>query len=141
MSESVSALDYLRDPRLALHATGAMPAWLWSADGSKILWANPTAAAILDASSPAEIDVLRVDEAIANQISSLATTMSGGQPARLARLRGLPIGFGRALTCLCSRIPLAERSSAILVASIEEAGPRLTLDEQVRRLAAGSNVP
>ena len=76
MSESDFALDYLRDPRLALHATGAMPAWLWSADGSKILWANPTAAAILDASSPAEITALRVDELIANQIANLATTMS-----------------------------------------------------------------
>jgi PAS domain S-box-containing protein len=141
MSESDFALDYLRDPRLALHATGAMPAWLWSADGSKILWANPTAAAILDASSPAKITALRVDESIANQIASLATTMSTGQSARLARLRGLPIGFGRALTCLCSRIPLAERSSAILVVSVEQAGPRLTLEEQVRRLLAGSNAP
>ena len=141
MSDAVSALDCLRDPRLALHATGAMPAWLWSADGCKILWANPTAAAIFDASSPAEIAALRVDESIANQIANLATTMSTGQPARLARLRGLPIGFGRALTCLCSRIQLAERSSAILMVSTEPAGPRIALEEQVRRLVAGSNAP
>jgi hypothetical protein len=141
MSDVVSALDYLRDARLALHATGAMPAWLWSADGSKILWANPTAAAILDASSLAEVTALRVDEAIASQISSLATTMSSGQPARLARLRGLPIGLGRALTCLCSRIAFAERSSVLLVVSIEQAGPHLTLEEQVRRLVAGSTAP
>ena len=36
-----------RDPRLeaqlADHATSAAPAWLWSADGSQILWANAVA--------------------------------------------------------------------------------------------------
>ena len=139
MSDVVSALDYLRDPRLSLHATNAMPAWLWSPDGSKILWANPTGAAILDAVSPATVAAVRVDETIASQIANLATTMSAGMPARLARLRGLPIGFGRALTCLCSRIQLAERESAILVVAIEAAGPRLSLEEQLRRLVAGSN--
>ena len=29
------------DPRLAAHANSALPAWLWSADGTRILWANP----------------------------------------------------------------------------------------------------
>ena len=29
------------DPRLAAHAHGDMPAWLWSSDGTRILWANP----------------------------------------------------------------------------------------------------
>jgi PAS domain S-box-containing protein len=138
MSEHLSALDYLRDPRLSLHATSAMPVWLSSADGSKILWANPTAAAILGAASPAEVAGLRVDETIAIQIANLATTMPAGAPARLARLRGLAVGFGRALTCLCSRLQFAERSSAILVASIEQAGPRLSLSEQLCRLAMGS---
>ncbi len=138
MSEHLSALDYLRDPRLSLHATSAMPVWLWSADGSKVLWANPTAAAILGAASPAEAAGLRVDETIAIQVANLAMTMPAGAPARLARLRGLAVGFGRALTCLCSRLQFAEGSSAILVVSIEQAGPRLPLAEQLRRLAAGS---
>ena len=141
MSDAVPALDYLRDPRLSLHATSAMPVWLWSPDGDKILWGNPTAAAILNAVSPAEIAGLHVDEILAKQISNLATTMAGSAPARLARLRGLPIGFGRALTCLCSRIQFAELQSAILVVSIEPAGPRLPLDEQLRRLTAGSATP
>ena len=42
-----------RDPRLeaqvADHATSAAPAWLWSADGSQILWANAVGAAIFGA--------------------------------------------------------------------------------------------
>src|SRR5438874_5096995 len=32
------------DPRLALHATSALPAWLWSLDGTRILWSNPVGA-------------------------------------------------------------------------------------------------
>ena len=29
------------DPRLAAYAASRLPAWLWSADGQRILWANP----------------------------------------------------------------------------------------------------
>jgi len=32
------------DPRLAVHATSSLPAWLWSIDGTRVLWANPVAA-------------------------------------------------------------------------------------------------
>src|SRR5438270_14072228 len=32
------------DPRLAPYATSALPAWLWSIDGTRILWANPVGA-------------------------------------------------------------------------------------------------
>jgi PAS domain S-box-containing protein len=141
MSELGSTLECLRDPRLSAHALSALPAWLWSADGTKILWANPTAAAILGEPSPADIIGRPVDPAIANQIANLATTMSAGAPARLARLRGFDVGFGRALTCLCSRIQLADRASAILLVATEAAGPPLSLPEQLRRLIAGSHAP
>ncbi len=141
MSELGSTLDILRDPRLSAHALSALPAWLWSPDGLRILWANPTAAAILAATSPADIVTRPVNPTIANQIANLATTMSVGAPARLARLRGFDVGFGRALTCLCSRIQLAERGSAILLIATETAGPQLSLPEQLRRLIAGSHAP
>ena len=39
----------LNDPRLAAHALSPSPAWLWSADASRMLWANPPAAAIFEA--------------------------------------------------------------------------------------------
>ncbi len=38
----------LSDPRLAAHALSPTPVWLWSADATRVLWANPTAAAIFD---------------------------------------------------------------------------------------------
>jgi PAS domain S-box-containing protein len=56
---------------------------------------------------------------------------------RLERLRGFASGFGRALTCACSRLAISDGKSAVLVAATEPAGPALTLDERVRRLVAG----
>ena len=45
-----------RDPRLAELAASALPAWLWSADGARILWANP-AGALCSAPDSAELAV------------------------------------------------------------------------------------
>ena len=39
----------LTDPRLAAHALSPNPVWLWSADATRVLWANPIAAMIFDA--------------------------------------------------------------------------------------------
>ena len=38
----------LTDPRLAVHATSALPTWLGSSDGTRILWANPVGAIRLE---------------------------------------------------------------------------------------------
>src|SRR6185437_3013080 len=43
----------LNDPRLAAHALSPSPAWLWSIDGQRLLWANPIGAAIFENESPA----------------------------------------------------------------------------------------
>ena len=53
MDETIFASVYLGDPRLAAHAASATPVWLWSADGSRLLWANPAACAALGAAKPA----------------------------------------------------------------------------------------
>ncbi|HUD87637.1 MAG TPA: ATP-binding protein, partial [Xanthobacteraceae bacterium] len=54
--------------------------------------------------------------------------------------RGFGLGFGRALTCACSRIVLADGRAAILMAATEPAGPALPLAERVRRLFAGGQL-
>ena len=61
MNELGSLLSYLRDPKLAAHATSALPAWLWSADATRVLWVNPVAAAIFDVASPAAIAGYTID--------------------------------------------------------------------------------
>ena len=49
MTESDLHFKFLREPLLAAHALNPAPVWLWSANADRILWANPTGAAIFDA--------------------------------------------------------------------------------------------
>ena len=139
VSESKSLLGFLSDPRLALYATGHVPAWLWSADATHILWGNPTAAAIFNAPSPAALTGHTIDPkgSAALQIARLAGTLPYGSAPRLERLRGFGGRFGGPLLCNCARILLADRTPAILVVATEATGPKLPLGEQAKRLLAG----
>ncbi len=136
MSIVETELALLRHPRLSPLATSAWPAWLWSADGSQILWANAAGAALFGAATAAACTECRftVTEPSAAQIVRLAATLPSGGNERLERLRGF-VGFGRVLTCACSRI-VADGKSAVLVAAAESAGTAMTLAERVRRLFA-----
>ena len=44
MNNAEFQLRGVGDPRLAVHATSALAVWLWSIDGTRILWANPVGA-------------------------------------------------------------------------------------------------
>ena len=134
-----------RDPRLeaqvADHATSAAPAWLWSADGSQILWANAVAAAIFGA-EPAACSARRFDSKhpAAIEIMRLAETLPPPGQMRLERLRGFGGSFGRAVTCLCSRVAL-DNGGAIFLVATEPVGPALPLRERVSRLFANTGKP
>src|SRR5437870_8208156 len=106
MNSSGLRLAFLKDERLAPLAVSALPAWLWSTDAIRILWANPTGAAVFGAQNPADIARRKFDagQPAAAQIGRLAATLPQGGAARLERLRGFGAGIGRALTCACSRI-------------------------------------
>ena len=131
-----SELALLRDPRLAALATNPWPAWLWSADASRMLWANAAGAALFGAADTRECVQRRFDSnnPAAAQIIRLAATLPSAGPPRLERLRGFGLGFGRALTCACSRLVVADGKAAVLVAATEPAGPALSLAERVSRL-------
>ncbi len=143
MSESASQLAYLRDPRLSAHAISAAPAWLWTTDATRILWANAVGAAIFGTPGPAVLASQRFDakDPAALQIARIAENLTPGGAPRLERLRGFGAGFGRMLTCACSRIVLSDHTSAILVLASEVAGPSLPLAERVRRLVAEIDAP
>ncbi len=138
-----SLLSYLRDPKLAAHATSALPAWLWSVDATQVLWVNPTAAAIFDVPSPAALVGYVIDPkgSAALQIARIAGTLPQGGAPRLERLRGFGGSLGRALMCACSRVILEDRTPAILVTATEPAGGGLPLDQRVRRLCVGIGEP
>src|ERR1700681_2493291 len=94
MSDVASHLALLRDPRLAALATSAAPAWLWSTDATRIIWANPVGAAIFGLTSPAALAARRFEprEQTAAQIARLLGTLRLGGAARLERLRGVRSG-------------------------------------------------
>src|SRR5712671_1254391 len=143
MREQGSLLSFLSDPRLAPHAMGDIPAWLWSADATRILWGNPAAAAIFNAPSSTALTGHTIDPkgSAALQIARLAGTLPHGAAPRLERLRGFGGRMGGALMCGCSRILLADGTPAILVAATEAAGNRLSLSEQAQRLLTGGDEP
>ena len=136
MTDPRPQLAILRDPRLAAHALAPAPAWLWSPDADRILWANPAGAAIFDASSPGDAALLRFDanHSASIQAARLSATLAHGGAPRLERLRGFGASIGATLVCLCSRITLADDSTAILIASAERAGKTLSLPDRATRL-------
>jgi PAS domain S-box-containing protein len=133
-----SELAPLRDPRLAALATSAWPAWLWSADGTRILWSNAVGAAIFGATHVSAFGQRRFkpSDAAAAQVVRLGATLPSRSQERLERLRAFGAGFGRALTCTCARIVVDDGRAAVLIIATEAAGPTLTLSERVRRLLA-----
>src|SRR3954464_8241973 len=143
MREGGSLLGFVNDPRLAPYAMGDIPAWLWSADATRILWGNPAAAAIFNTPSSTTLTGHTIDPkgSAALQIARLAGTLPHGAAPRLERLRGFGGRMGGALMCGCSRILLADGPPAILVAATEAAGKRLSRAEQAQRLLAGGDEP
>lgn len=136
-------LDCLLDPRLSPHAASPRPIWLWSANAHRILWANPTGAAIFGAASPAAAATLDfpATHPAAAQVARLATTLTDNGAPRLDRLRGFGARGAGTLTCACSRITLAGGEKAVLIVSTERAGPELSLAERAERLLAGNDAP
>jgi PAS domain S-box-containing protein len=143
MTEPDLHFKYLREPKLAAHALNPVPVWLWSADADRILWANPTGAAIFDAPSPSAIAAREFEprHVAAAQIARLAGTLPQGGAPRLERLRGFGAAFGGTLICLCSRITLTDDRAAVLVVSVERAGKELALPERARRLLENGRAP
>src|SRR5476649_2895731 len=143
MDEQGSLLGFLSDLRLAPYATGDIPAWLWSADATRILWGNPAAATIFNAPSSVALAGHTIDpkSSAALQIARLAGTLPHAAAPRLERLRGFGGRMGGALMCGCSRIQLADGTPAILVVATEAAGKHLSLSEQAQRLLVGGDEP
>ncbi len=133
----------LSDQQLAAHAMSPTPVWLWSTDATRVLWANPIAAAIFDAASPGALAAIRFapEHTAAAQVVRLAGTLPQGGAPRLERLRGFGASYGGTLVCLCSRITLADNSPAVLVVSTERAGKDLALPDRARRLLTDLDRP
>jgi PAS domain S-box-containing protein len=116
---------------------------VWSQDAKRVLWANPTAAALFGAPTPAALTTRIFDDTqIATvEVARLAATLRTDGGARLERLRGFGAALGRRLTCSCSHIRLAHGTTAVLIVAIERSGVDLPIDQRVSMLLAGCVQP
>jgi PAS domain-containing protein len=131
------------DPRLARHATSALPAWLWSPDGLAILWANPVGAGLFGVANSAALANRTFGPADAHrrQVVQVAGRLSSIGAIRLQRLRGFGASLGSLMTCACARLDLADGSHGILIAATEPLRRTMPLIERLQLLVEGVETP
>ncbi|SEN59222.1 PAS domain-containing protein [Bradyrhizobium sp. OK095] len=143
MSTSDFQLRGVGDPRLAVHATSQLGTWLWSVDGTRVLWANPVGAKLFGAANSASLAARMFGPADGHrrQIIRLARQLPANGAIRLERLRGFGARLGTLMTCACARLDFADGGHAVLVTAMEAAGRSMPLVERLHRLVDGATVP
>src|ERR1700716_4725605 len=116
MNNAEFQLRGVSDQRLAVHATSALPAWLWSIDGTRILGANPVGARLFDAANGAALAKKTFGPADSHrrQGARWASRLPSNGAIRLERLRGFGAPFGSLATCGCARLDFADGGPRIL---------------------------
>jgi PAS domain S-box-containing protein len=130
--------------RLAVHATSSLPAWLWSTDGTRILWANPVGARSFDAPTATALATRKFGPAnpYRRQVMQLGGRLPPTGAVRLERLRGFGASLGGLMTCACSRLDFSDGSAGILIAATSAAfGRAMPLVERLQRLLEGVEAP
>ncbi|WP_375415181.1 PAS domain S-box protein [uncultured Bradyrhizobium sp.] len=118
------------DPRLAVHAASQLPVLLWSADGTRILWANPVGARLFGAASAAALAARTFGPADVHrrQVAHLAGRLLPSGAARLERLRGFGASLGTLATCACARLDFPDGGAGILVVAMLSPGELRRID-------------
>jgi PAS domain S-box-containing protein len=131
------------DPRLAAHATSPLPAWLWSADGTHVLWSNPVGAVVFRAANGVRLaeKIFGPADGHRRQVAQLANRLSPDGPVRLERLRGFGAALNALVTCACARLEFADGSDGVLIAALEPVGRAMPLTERLRRLVEDVETP
>jgi hypothetical protein len=123
------------DPRLALHAASPLPAWLWSADGTRIVWTNAVGARVFGAPDAAALAAKTFGPADQHrrQLAQLAGRLLPTGATRLERLRGFGAALGALATCACSRLDFADGGAGILVVAMLNPGElqRISAPERI----------
>ena len=143
MSEADFQLHGIRDPRLAVLATSAAPAWVWSLDGARILWANTAGALLFGARNTAILaeKIIGPADPHRRQAAQLAARLSPSGATRLERLRGFGAPLGRLLTCSCARLTFTDGAAGILIAATEMVGRPIPLTERLANLIDSVTMP
>jgi PAS domain S-box-containing protein len=143
MNNAEFQLQGVGDPRLAVHATSALPAWLWSSDGTRILWANPVGARLFDAANGAALakKTFAPADSHRRQVARLAGRLPSNGAIRLERLRGFGAPLGTLVTCGCARLDFADGGHGVLIVGAKTAGRTMPLVERLQRLVEGIDTP
>lgn len=143
MTSSDFQLRGVGDPRLAVHATSPLPAWLWSIDGARVLWANPVGARLFGAANATVLADRSFGPADSHrrQIARLARQLPANGAIRLERLRGFGARLGTLMTCGCARLDFADGSHAVLITAMDPTLRSMPLVERLHRLVADAKVP
>ncbi|WP_426440076.1 PAS domain-containing protein [Bradyrhizobium genosp. P] len=136
-------IQALGDPRLAEHAASPRPTWLWSADGARILWANPVGAQVFGAVNGTDLAKRAFGPADPHrrQVAQLGRSLGANGAVRLERLRGFGAAPGLLATCGCARLDLPDGSHGVLVAAVTANGRIMPLAERLQRLVQGLDRP
>jgi PAS domain S-box-containing protein len=143
MNQAEFQLRGVGDPRLAVHATSPLPAWLWSTDGTRILWANPVGAKLLGAANGAVLakKIFGPADPRRRQVAQLAGRLPPSGAIRLERLRGFGAPLGMLVTCGCARLEFADGQHGVLVTGTAAFGRTMPLIERLQRLVEGVDTP
>src|ERR1700689_4123399 len=143
MNTTEFQLRCVGDPRLALHATSAHPAWLWSVDGTRMLWANPVGAKLFGVANGATLarKTFGPADPQRRQGAQLAARLPHAEAVRLERLRGFGAPLGALATCGCARLEFSDGSHGILVVGVEASRRAMPLVERLQRLVEGIDHP
>jgi PAS domain S-box-containing protein len=135
MNNAEFQLRGLGDPRLAVHATSHLPAWLWSTDGTRILWANPVGAKLFGAANATALAAKTFGPADPHrrQVAQLAGRLLPTGATRLERLRGFGAPLGMLVTCACARIDFPDGGTGVLVIAMLTPGElqRISAPERI----------
>jgi PAS domain S-box-containing protein len=107
------------DRRLAAYLASPLPAWLWSSDGTRILWANPAGAGVFGAADGAALAtrIFGPADRHRRQVARLAGRVPMGGAIRLERLQGFGAAPGMFGTCGYQRIDFHDGSHGLLIAA------------------------
>ncbi|MGY8709819.1 PAS domain S-box protein [Bradyrhizobium sp. 18BD] len=143
MTSSDFQLRGVGDPRLAVHATSQLATWLWSIDGTRVLWANPVGVRFFGAANATALagKIFGPADAHRRQVARLARQLPANGAIRLERLRGFGARLGTLMTCACARLDFADGGHAVLVTAMDPTGRTMPLVERLHRLVDGAKVP
>lgn len=143
MNSAEIQLRGVSDARLALHATSNQPAWLWSQDGTRILWANPVGVRLFNAEHAAALFAKSFGPADPHrrQIAQLGERLPENGAVRLERLRGFGAALGSLMTCACTRLDFADGGAGLLVVAVEPTGRFMPLLQRLQNLVEGIDTP